>query len=60
MCVSLKTRKSKRPNLELFCHVKKGVEGGDNAMMMMMMKINEISNTWERNKTKARTEGGGE
>jgi hypothetical protein len=27
--------------------------------MMMMMKINEISNTWERNKTKASTKGGG-
>ena len=29
-------------------------------MMMTMMKINEISNTWERNKTKASTEGGNE
>jgi len=27
-------------------------------MMMTMMKINEISNTWERNETKASTEGG--
>jgi len=26
---------------------------------MMVMKINEISNIWERNKTKASTEEGG-
>jgi len=35
------------------------VGGGGNAMMMMM-KIDEISNIWERNKTNASTrEGGG-
>jgi hypothetical protein len=35
--------------------VSRKVWKGDNAMMM---KINDISDTWERNKTKASTEGG--
>jgi hypothetical protein len=49
---------SERPNLELFYRVKKKWKGGQ-CDDEKMMKTYEISNTWERNITKASTGGEG-
>jgi len=59
MWVSLKTYTIKvaKPRNLLPCQ-ERGGGRGDNAMMIMI-KINEISNIWERNKTEASKRGGG-